>query len=434
MVLTDPVQILQALIRYNTTNPPGNERECIEWIAGQLREAGIEPVMPARAAERPCLVARIHGEGSAPPLMMYGHVDVVTTEGQKWQVPPFEGRIQDGFVWGRGALDMKGPVAMFLAAFLRAKLENNRLPGDVILALVPDEEAGSEDGAMFLVDQHPDLFAGVKYALGEFGGFNLSFAGKRTYPIMVSEKQTCWMKMTVRGEGGHGSIPLRGQAAAKLGQALLLIDKHRLPVHITPPVRLMIEHLSNGLGGPTGAALRALLNPRLTDFLLGRLGPRGAMIAPLLHNTVSPTMFHGSEKINVIPSEISVGLDGRLVPGAKPEQLITELRALVGDEFEFEAQPQIPGPEAVDMGLFDALAAVLRELDPEGIPFPFVLMGVTDARCFARLGIQTYGFTPLKLPEDFNFLRTVHAADERVPVEALRFGVQAISRALEVFH
>jgi acetylornithine deacetylase/succinyl-diaminopimelate desuccinylase-like protein len=196
----------------------------------------------------------------------------------------------------------------------------------------------------------------------------------------------------------------------------------------------MIEHLSKGMGGTNGAVLRALLNPKLTDFILGRLGERGAVFAPLLHNTVSPTMLQGSQKINVIPSEVSLGLDGRLVPGAKSEQLVAELHNLLGQDFEVELLDGEPGPDRVDMGMFDTLASVLRELDPAGLPIPYVLAGVTDARHFSHIGIQTYGYTPLCLPDDFNFISTIHAANERVPVEALKFGVDAVYRVLQIFH
>ncbi|MEW6094803.1 MAG: M20/M25/M40 family metallo-hydrolase [Chloroflexota bacterium] len=433
-IYTRPAELLQALIRFDTTNPPGNERPCIEYINGLLKEAGIETALVANAPERPNLIARLKGTGDAPPLLLYGHVDVVTTANQKWTHPPFEAKIVDGYIWGRGALDMKHGVAMYLAAFLRAKAEGVSLPGDVIFAALADEEAGDDYGARFLVDKHPDLFKGVRYALGEFGGFNLSIAGKRFYPIMIAEKQVCWMKAAFRGRGGHGSMPVRGQAIAKLGRALKLLDEHPLPVHITPSVRMMMEELAKNLGGVTGLIVRQILNPALTNTVLKMLGERGSLFAPLVRNTVSPTMLKASDKANVIPAEVTLGLDGRLVPGAKPEEMIRELRALLGDDLEIEVFKAEPGPAAPDMGLFETLGNVLREFDPQGIPLPYVMTGVTDARFFSLLGIQTYGFTPLKLPEDFNFVATVHAADERVPVEAVEFGAQAVYQAIQRFH
>ena len=429
-----PAELLQNLIRFDTTNPPGNERACIQYINGLLKDAGIKTSIVARTPARPNVIARLKGAGKAPPLLLYGHVDVVTTEGQKWTQPPFEAKIVDGFIWGRGALDMKSGVAMLLAAFLKAKTEKVPLPGDVIFAAVADEEAGDEFGIRYLVDKHPDLFQGVRYAFGEFGGFNLSISGKRFYPIMIAEKQTCWMKATFQGQAGHGSMPIRGGAMAKLARALHLLDTHSLPVHVTPAVRMMIESLAKSLGGINGLVIRQLLNPPLTDFILKFLGERGSLFLPLLHNTLSPTMLKASEKVNVIPGEVTLGLDGRLVPGAKSDDMLRELHALLGEDVQFEVFKAEPGPAAPDMGLFDTLGSILRELDPAGIPLPYVMSGVTDARFLSKLGIQTYGFTPLQLPEDFNFVSTVHAADERVPMAALDFGVKAIFSALQKFH
>jgi acetylornithine deacetylase/succinyl-diaminopimelate desuccinylase-like protein len=429
-----PAELLQNLIRFDTTNPPGNERACIQYINGLIKEAGIKSTIVARTPGRPNVIARLKGEGKAPPLLLYGHVDVVSTQGQKWTHPPFEGKIVDGFVWGRGALDMKGGVAMLLAAFLKARAEKVPLPGDVLFAAVADEEAGDNFGVAYLVDQHPDLFKGVRYAFGEFGGFNLSLRGKRFYPIMIAEKQTCWMKVTFTGPAGHGSMPIRGGAMAKLARALRLLDTHHLPFHITPAVRLMVESLAKNLGGASSLVIRQLLNPALTNPILKLLGEQASLFSPLLHNTVSPTMLKASEQANVIPGEVSLGVDGRLVPGAKPEDMIRELHALLGEDVRFEVFKAEPGPAAPDMGLFDTLGDILQDLDPAGIPLPYVMSGVTDARFLSKLGIQTYGFTPLQLPDGFNFASTIHAADERVPVAALDFGVRAIFNALQKFH
>jgi acetylornithine deacetylase/succinyl-diaminopimelate desuccinylase-like protein len=426
-----PVELLQHLIRFNTTNPPGDETEIVAYINGLLTQAGIPTQIVAKVPNRPNLIARLPGRGEAPPLLLQGHVDVVTTEGQPWDVPPFEGRIVDGYVWGRGALDMKGGVAMMLSALLRAKAEGFTPPGDVILAVLSDEEAGSDMGAKFLVEEHPELFEGVKYAIGEFGGFTLHVEGTRFYPIQVAEKQICWMKATLHGPAGHGSRPIRGGAMAKLGEMLTRLDQNRLPVHITPVARQMFETMADALGGTKGLAVRQLLSPRLTDKIIGIMGERAQLFDAMLHNTVSPTIVRGGDKINVIPSEVTVELDGRLLPGQTPEDMLRELRALLGDEVELEVLRHDPGPPEPDMGWFDDLAGILREFDPEAVPLPLLQVGVTDARFFARLGIQTYGFLPLKLPPDFDFASTIHAANERVPVEAVEFGAEAVYRALQ---
>ncbi len=426
-----PVELLQKLIQFDTTNPPGNESECISFINGLLTTAGIQTRILAKSPERPNLIAHLPGQGHAAPLLLYGHVDVVTTEKQQWQQPPFAGKQVDNYVWGRGALDMKGGIAMFVAAVLRAKAENMTPAGDIVLTIVSDEEAGGDFGAKFLVEEHPEAFAGIRYALGEFGGFTLSIGNHRFYPIQIAEKQICWLRVTVRGPGGHGSLPVRGGAMAKLSRLLQRLDGRRLPVHITPPVRLMFGKMGAALGGVSGLMMGQLLNPWLTDGILNLLGERGRLFDPLLHHTVSPTILQGSDKINVIPSEVAVELDGRLLPGFGPDDLVHEMRAIVGEDVEIEVIRYDPGPAEPDMGLFDSLAAILKEADPNGVPVPMLLSGVTDGRFFSRLGIQTYGFTPMLLPEGFNFTQTIHSADERIPVTAVEFGANAVYQALQ---
>jgi acetylornithine deacetylase/succinyl-diaminopimelate desuccinylase-like protein len=426
-----PSELLQRLIRFDTTNPPGNEAECISFINGLLTKAGIETTILARMPERPNLIARLRGQGNISPLLLYGHVDVVTTVNQKWQNPPFEGKLVDDFVWGRGALDMKGGIAMMLASFLRAKAEGLNLPGDVVLVIVSDEETGGDFGSKYLVENHSDLFEGIRYAIGEFGGFTLYIGKRRFYPIMVGEKQKCWMRATIRGPGGHGSIPVRGGAMARLSRFLQKLDKNRLPVHITRVASLTFKTVALSLGGLKGLIVGQLTNPLLTNSLLNLLGERGRLFDPLLHNTVSATILHGSEQINVIPSEISVELDGRLLPGYHPDDMIAELHQLIGSDIELEVIRFDPGPVEPDMGLFDTLADILRKADPDGIPIPLLLSGATDGRFFSRLGIQTYGFLPMPLPENLNFSQTIHGANERIPVEALNFGASAIYELLQ---
>ena len=429
-----PAELLQQLIRFNTTNPPGNERECVKWIDELLRDGGYETKIFTKDPERPNLLARLEGRGEAPSLLLYGHVDVVPVEGQNWQHPPFEGKNVDGWVWGRGALDMKGGVAMMLAAFLRAKAEGLTPPGDVLLLVLSDEESGGDYGAKYLVEEHAHLFDGVRYALGEFGGFTLYVGRRRFYPIQVAEKQLCFLRAVVRGPGGHGALPLRGGAMAKLARLLNRLDRRRLPVHVTPAARRFFETMAAASPFPTGTILRGLLDPRLTDRMLDLLRSKGRAFDPMLHNTVNATIVRGGEKINVIPSEVTVELDGRLLPGYTPTDVIAELRRLVGDEVEFEVVRHDPGPSAEpDMGLFDTLAGILREADPDGIPVPLLFPAITDGRFFSRLGIQTYGFLPMQLPADFNFNETVHAADERIPAEALDFGAAAIYKVLRRF-
>ncbi len=428
-----PAELLQRLIRFDTTNPPGNEAECIAFIDELLIGAGIKTTILARTPERPNLIARLPGRGNSPPFLLYGHVDVVTTENQKWQHPPFEGKAVDGFIWGRGALDMKGGVAMMLSAFLRAKAEGLQLPGDVVLAIVSDEENLGGFGAKFLVENHPDWFDGIRYAIGEFGGFSLYAGNRKFYAISVAEKQVCWIKATVRGPAGHGSMPVRGAAMAKLDLLLQKLDKKRLPVHITPVARILFETMASTLGGLKGLFLAQLINPAMTDIILNLMGERSRVFDPLLHNTVSATVLQGSDKVNVIPGEVTVKLDGRVLPGFKPDDMLAELRRVIDQDVELEVLRFDEGPAEPDMGLFDRLAGLLRELDAAGTPVPLLLSATSDARFFSRLGIQTYGFLPMPLPKDFNFSQTIHAADERIPIEALDFGTRAIYEVLKRF-
>lgn len=429
-----PVELLQHLIRIDTTNPPGNEAVLIDWVAGLLRENGIEPTIVGLNSERTNLFARIKGRGEAPPLLLYGHVDVVTTADQTWTHPPFCGDIIEGYIWGRGALDMKGGDAMLISAFLRAKSENLDLPGDLILCLGADEEVGGAWGVKYLVEEHADLFGGAKVCLSEFGAFPLYLAGKRFYPIMVTERYVHSLKATIRGAGGHGAMRQTGTAMGRLGRLLSRLEGARLPVHITPVVKALVEGIAAALDEPAASGLRALLDPASTNAVLDQLDPAAArLFDPLLHNTVNPTIVSGGHKINVIPSEIILRLDGRVLPGIAPEDFITEVRALIDDDSVLLEPNETEPPAALrdpDMAHFQMLADVLRAADPTGIPVPYMVSGATDARVLAQLGIQTYGFLPMNLPPDFNFASTIHAADERIPVGAVGFGADAIYEAI----
>jgi acetylornithine deacetylase/succinyl-diaminopimelate desuccinylase-like protein len=320
---------------------------------------------------------------------------------------------------------------MLVSAFLRAARGEIEPSGDLLLVVLADEEAGGDFGAKFLVEEHPHLFEGVRHAIGEFGAFTMHLGGRRFYPIQVAEKQICWLKATIRGAGGHGAMINRGGTMSRLARFLRDVDGKRLPVHVTPIAREMIERIAAGLPQPRREVMRSLLKPRLTDRVLPLLGTSARTTEPLFRNTVTATIVRAGEKINVVPAEVEVELDGRALPGFGPDDLIGELQALVGRDVELELVRYDPGPPEPDLELFDTLAGVLRELDPAATPVPLLQIGVTDARFFSRLGIQTYGFLPLRLPEGFDFLPLIHAADERVPADAIEFGVEAISRAVQ---
>jgi acetylornithine deacetylase/succinyl-diaminopimelate desuccinylase-like protein len=429
--VTDVVGLLGDLIRFDTTNPPGNETACIAHVQRLLEEAGVETRIVAKDDARPNLIARVQGAGEAPPLLLYGHVDVVTTSGQEWTHPPFGGELVDGWVWGRGALDMKGGVAMIVDAFLRAARGEIRPRGDVILAVLSDEENGGDFGARFLAQEHADLFEGVRHALGEFGGASQAIGGRRFYPIQVAEKQICWLRGRVRGPGGHAALGVRGSAMGKTGRILARLDSGRLPVHVTPVARAWIEGMAEAMPNPQSLVLRSLLDPRLAELTLRAPIPHFRILDRALRNTVTATIVHGGSKINVVPSEIELELDGRSLPGFGPDELIAEIQTLVGLDLELEVVRHDPYPAHSDLSQMDALSAILRELDPDAIPVPMLQVGVTDGRFFASIGIQTYGFLPLKLPDDFEFTKLIHAADERVPADAIRFGAHAVGLAIE---
>ena len=426
----DPVELLRALIRFDTSNPPGNERPCLEFVADLLRRAGVEPLVVARDPDRPNLVARLPGRGDSPPLLLYGHVDVVPANPSEWRYPPFAGDLADGEVWGRGALDMKGGVAMLVAVVLRAAAERLEPAGDLVLALASDEETGSELGAKFLVEEHADLFAGVRYGLGEIGGFTEWIGRRRLYPIQVAEKQRCLVRATIRGAGGHPSTVVRKTASGKLGRLLTALEKQRLPVHVTPVVRAMLDAMAGGLPIHQRLALRPLVVPSVTDRLLDLFGEDAASLDPLLHNTATPTVVRGGESTNVIPTEIIVDLDGRLVPGQSPTDLVRELEALVPGVATYEVVREEPAVTAApDLTLFPMLAEIVHEREPGGTPMPTLIPGYTDARHFARLGIQTYGFLPMRLPPHIT-TALIHAPDERVPAEAIRWGTECLWKAV----
>jgi acetylornithine deacetylase/succinyl-diaminopimelate desuccinylase-like protein len=426
----DVVDLLGDLLRFDTTNPPGNESACIAHVQRLIGETGIETRIVAKDESRPNLIARVRGAGEAPPLLLYGHVDVVTTSGQEWTHPPFAGELVDGWLWGRGALDMKGGVAMMIDAFLRAARGEIQPRGDVILAVLSDEENGGDFGARFLAQEHAELFEGVKHAIGEFGGASQTIGGRRFYPIQVAEKQMCWMRGRVRGPGGHGALGVRGSAMGKTGRILARLDTGRLPVHVTPVARAWIEGMADALPRPQSLVLRSLLDPRLAEVTLRAPIPQLRLLDRALRNTVSATIIHGGEKINVIPSQIDLELDGRLLPGFEPEDIISEIHTLVGPELELEVIRHDPYPAEPDLSQLPALSEILRELDSDAVPVPMLQVGVTDGRFFASLGIQTYGFLPLDLPDGFEFTKLIHAADERVPADSVRFGAEAVARAV----
>jgi acetylornithine deacetylase/succinyl-diaminopimelate desuccinylase-like protein len=428
---TSPAELLRQLIRFDTTNPPGDEGPCLEHLRGMLAEAGADCRLLESPGGRPNLVVRVAGRGEAPPLLLQGHVDVVTTAGQRWTHPPFAGDLVKGWVWGRGALDMKGGVAMMVSALLGCLHRGEPPAGDVVLCCLADEEAGGVHGAQFLVERHPELFAGIRHGLGEGGATTQHLNGRAFYPIMVAEKRACRLRVTLRGPGGHGSRSHRGGTMARLGEMLLALDRRRLPVHLTAVASDYVRGLAGAVAEPERSRLLALLDPAQTDAVLDEMGEDAGRFDPILHHTINATIVRAGEKVNVIPSVAVVDVDGRMLPGFEPEEFVAEVRAIIGPEPEVEVTGSGPRLVEAERGpLYDLLCAVLRELEPAAVPLPLLMTGATDQRHFARLGIEGYGYLPLRLPPGFG-QETVHAADERVPAAALDFGTDALGRVLQ---
>jgi acetylornithine deacetylase/succinyl-diaminopimelate desuccinylase-like protein len=429
-----PAELARHLIRFDTSSPPGRERELVAWLTPRLEAAGLDVRILARDPERPNIVARLAGRGEAPPLLLHGHVDVVPVTGQKWSVDPFAGEIADGVLWGRGALDMKGGVAMLVTALLRAA-QGPPPAGDIVLTVLSDEEQGGSFGALFLVEEHPQLFAGMRHAIGEFGGFTFEMIGRRLYPIQVAEKQRAVVRLLAEGEAGHGALGGRDSVVTNLAISARRIGRTPLPVHITPVAAAGLEAMGNAVGSPAGALFRTLGRERAAGPLLRALGERGAALGPMLRNTATVTHVAAGDRdaINVVPATAEAYLDCRVLPGFGPEDLLAELRPLLASGVSAEVELFERTDPAVDWSLYPQLVRLLSEADPGGAPVPMLLAGVTDGRHFSRLGIQHHGFLPMQLPAEMSFESLIHAADERIPVAALDFGTDILVRLLGAY-
>ncbi len=432
----ETVEHLSRLIRFDTSNPPGNETPAALYLKQVFEREGFEEMQLLEAApRRGNLVVRLRGDGSQPPFLLSAHLDVVPVEVEHWTQPPFAGMVVDGMVWGRGALDMKHMVAMSLVAMLLAKRQGLPLKRDLIFVALADEEAGSECGARWLVENHPDLLR-AEYGLNEMGGMLATLAGLRCYPIQVAEKGVYWLKMRARGRPGHGSTPHGDNAVVHLAQAVARIqDSRDMPLHVTPAAAGFIRALAAALPLGQGVALRALLNPRLAFLVLNRLPPdQAAFFRTLLTNTVTPTRLQAGVRTNVIPSQAEAELDCRLLPGQTPEDARREIGAIAGPGIELEPIRSSPGVEfASGTPLFRVLGDALRRQDAKALPVPFMVSGATDARQLARLGITVYGFTPGQLPADLPLTHLMHGHDERIPVASLHFGLRVLWDVIESF-
>jgi acetylornithine deacetylase/succinyl-diaminopimelate desuccinylase-like protein len=432
MLGDEAIRLCQALLRIDTTNPPGRERPAADLVAGELADAGLEPRVLESLPGRANVIARLRGTGEKPPLLLTAHLDVVEADPTGWSHPPFAGELADGCLWGRGAIDMKNMVAMSVAVMCRLAREKRRPERDLIFAAVADEEAGSDLGAGWLVANHPDLVR-AEYALGESGGFTTYVGGAVQYPVQVAEKGYVWLKARVRGTPGHGSMPRPDSAVVKLAAAIARLGAARLPTHMVQTVKDFVE--AGARKAP--AALRPLLTPRLLPLLVRILpdpGLRRAMGA-MLANTASPTVVRAGSKINVIPGLAECEIDGRTLPGQTSEDLLRELHAVMGKDVELEIMRQAPAvvTEPAVSPLYDVIREVIERREPGASVVPYLMPGFTDAKCFTRLGTKWYGFSPVKLPRGLRFADLYHGNDERIPVDGLRWGTEVLNEVVSRF-
>ena len=416
------------LIRIDTSNygdhsGPG-ERPAAEHVAALLSEAGLEPVVLESHPGRTSVVTRIAGEDpSRPALLIHGHLDVVPADAADWAVPPFSGELRDGTIWGRGAVDMKDMDAMILAVVRQRMREGRRPPRDVVLAFLADEEAGGTWGGRWLVDKHTGLFEGVTEAIGEVGGFSATIGGQRLYLVQTAEKGMAWLRLTAHGTAGHGSLLQTDNAVTELTETVTRIGRHEWPTVFTPSAREFMEAAS--------AALGLEFSPNAARQVLSKLGPLARMVGATLSNTANPTMLNAGYKVNVVPQVATASVDGRFLPGHE-EEFFAELDGLLGPGVRREfIHNDIAVETTFDGDLCTAMAAALRAEDPEARAVPYCMSGGTDAKSFSRLGIRCFGFAPLRLPADVDFFGMFHGVDERVPVDALRFGVRVLDGFLD---
>ncbi len=443
----EAVRHLQALLRFDTTNPPGNEIVAARYVQEVLAKEGIDSKIFEPFPGRGSIVARLKAtlptlKGIAPgdeggALLLTAHMDVVPAERSKWRRDPFSGEIFEGCIWGRGAVDMKSLLAFALTIVCDLKRRGANLRRDIVLLAVADEEVGSEKGSRWLVAHEPELIKG-EWSLGEVGGFTLHMGGKRVYPVQCAERGIAWLRMIAEGQPGHGSMPHDDNAVIKLSRAVSRFHAQSLPIHVTPPARAFLNSVASFLGGTWGRILRALQVPFLSDFLLRQTPPekrRG--LNPLLRNTVSPTVLEAGSKENVIPSHATAVLDGRLLPGYTTADLIQELRTLLGKDangIRFEVIRDAPATVVPSTTpLFETITNVIKEHDPGAIAVPYMISGYTDGGPLSALGVKHYGFNPVKLPEGLDFGALYHGHDERIPEDGFRWGLSVLADLVERF-
>jgi acetylornithine deacetylase/succinyl-diaminopimelate desuccinylase-like protein len=429
----DAKRLCQSLLRIDTTNPPGNERPAAELIEHSLREVGLEPTLLEAEPTRTNLVVRYRATAPTkrPPLLLSAHLDVVEADPSKWTQPPFSGAEHDGCLWGRGAIDMKNMAAMSTAIMRRLAATKTVLDRDVIFAAVADEEAGCDMGSRYLVEQHRSLVE-AEYAIGESGGFSLHLGDSTFYPIQVAEKGFCWVRARITGEAGHGSMPRPDSVVTRLGEALAAIGNAQLPVHATSYVTDFVEAVRARQPALIQPVLKLLARPQLLARV-ARLVP-GASVArgfsALLSNTAAATVVRAGAKTNVIPGVAEFEIDGRTLPGQTDEDLLRELRAVLGADVELEIMKSAPPvvTEPIASPVFDTIKRQVESREPGAVVVPYLIPGFTDAKYFTQMGARWYGFSPVKIEKGsgIRFADMFHGHNERVPVAGLAWGVDVL--------
>lgn len=415
---------LQNLLRIDTTNPPGNETAAAEYLARVLRQEGYEPQVLESTPGRGNVVARYHGTGELQPLLIYGHIDVVTAEPSRWSRGPFSGDVADGCIWGRGALDMKSMVAQELMVMLLLQRDRVALKRDVIFAATADEEVGGDAGIGYLVDHHPDLVR-AEYGLSEGGGTTMYVAGREFYDVRTAEKGTCRFMLRASGQPGHGSIPRPDTSVERLARGVVALATTQLPFRPTPTAAAFFQGVCDALGLPPEER-------RLTELNLGRV--LGLLPVDLRHflnaitrDTAVPTGLRAGQKINVIPSVAEAQIDGRFLPGQTDEGFMHEVRHVVGEGYELEPFDITRPLEDPPGGpLYETIVDVMQRAAPTASVIPTMLSGATDAKHVARLGTRCLGFGPLRVPPGFPSDSLVHGHDERIPVEGYLWGTRVL--------
>ena len=423
----DVISLCQELIKIPSVNfgeGKGDEEAVAQFVCAKLNEVGIETKIYESAPKRCSVVARYEGsDSSLPGLVVHGHLDVVPANAADWSVDPFSGLIKDGCIWGRGAVDMKNMDAMILGVFRLWARHNFKPKRSMVIVFFGDEEAGGIFGSRWMAEKHPEVFAGCSEAVSEVGGFSLTLnSGKRIYLIETAEKGIEWMKLTASGLAGHGSMVNKENAVTRLADAISRIGNYVWPRRITKTNETFLKKVAELTGKQYDASN---LEPVLSE-----LGSISRMLGATLNNTANPSMLEAGYKANVIPQTASAVVDGRTLPGYEKE-LIDTVKQLAGEHVTVESLvSDIPLEVDFSGPIVERMIEAIKAEDPEGIPVPYLMSGGTDNKALAKLGLAGYGFSPLKLPPELDFLALFHGVDERVPIDSLTFGARSLQHFL----